>query len=68
MGELGLVSVEWSVIATACFLLSFLIAWQAVIANKPVSAKSQSTTVSGRLRGLHAAPGRVQRFATHDWL
>ncbi len=37
MGELGFVSVVWSVIAVACFLPSFLIAWQAVRAAKPAT-------------------------------
>ncbi len=34
MGELGLVSVVWSAIATACFLPSFLIGCRAVFASK----------------------------------
>jgi hypothetical protein len=33
MGELGLATVVWSVIATACFLPSFVIAWQALAAS-----------------------------------
>lgn len=33
-GELGLAEVVWSVIATACFLPSFLIAWQHLAASK----------------------------------
>jgi hypothetical protein len=35
MGEVAFVSVVWSVIAIACFLPSFLIAWQGVRAAKP---------------------------------
>ena len=35
MGEVGFVSVVWSVIAAACFLPSFLIAWNDVLAAKP---------------------------------
>jgi uncharacterized membrane protein len=35
MGELGLTTVVWSVIATACFLPSFVIAWQALAASRP---------------------------------
>lgn len=34
MGELALVSVVWSCVATACFLPSFLIGWRAVLAGK----------------------------------
>ena len=34
MGEVGFVSVVWSVIAAACFLPSFLIAWNDVLAAK----------------------------------
>ena len=34
MGELGLATVVWSVIATACFLPSFVIAWQALAASR----------------------------------
>ncbi len=37
MGEVGFVSVVWSVIAAACFLPSFLIAWNGVLAAKPGS-------------------------------
>jgi uncharacterized membrane protein len=33
MGELGIATVVWSVIATACFLPSFVIAWQALAAS-----------------------------------
>lgn len=40
MGEVGFVSVVWSVIATACFLPSFLIAWNDVLAAKRSSARS----------------------------
>ena len=34
MGELGIVTVVWSVIATACFLPSFVIAWQALAVSR----------------------------------
>lgn len=34
MGVLGLATVVWSVIATACFLPSFVIAWQALAASR----------------------------------
>ncbi len=37
MGEAGLISVVWSVIATACFLPSFLIAWRPVFVAKPAA-------------------------------
>jgi uncharacterized membrane protein len=37
MGELGLATVVWSVIATACFLPSFVIAWQALAASRRAS-------------------------------
>ena len=36
MGQLGIVTVVWSVIATACFLPSFVIAWQALAATRRV--------------------------------
>jgi uncharacterized membrane protein len=36
MGLPGLVAVVWSVIATACFLPSFVIAWQALAATRRV--------------------------------
>jgi uncharacterized membrane protein len=36
MGELGVVTVVWSDIATACFLPSFVIAWQALAASRRV--------------------------------
>ncbi len=36
MGEVGLATVVWSVIATACFLPSFVIAWQALAASRRV--------------------------------
>jgi hypothetical protein len=35
MGELGLATVVWSVLATACFLPSFVIAWQGLVASRP---------------------------------
>ena len=34
MGEIGIASVVWSVVATACFLPSFVIAWQALAASR----------------------------------
>jgi len=34
MGPLGISTVVWSVIATACFLPSFVIAWQALAASR----------------------------------
>jgi len=37
LGEVGFVSVVWSVIAVACFLPSFLIAWNGVRVAKPAS-------------------------------
>ena len=43
MGELGLENTVWSVIATACFLPSFVIAWQAIKRPKAV-AKSQAAS------------------------
>jgi len=36
MGQLGIVTAVWSVIATACFLPSFVIAWQALAATRRV--------------------------------
>ena len=33
-GEIGIATVVWSVIATACFLPSFVIAWQALAASR----------------------------------
>jgi hypothetical protein len=35
MGELGVATAVWSVIATACFLPSFVIAWQTLAASRP---------------------------------
>lgn len=40
MGEVGFVSVVWSVIAAACFLPSFLIAWNDVLAVKLSSPRT----------------------------
>ena len=40
MGEVGFVSVVWSVIAAACFLPSLLIAWNDVLAARPGPAKT----------------------------
>lgn len=34
MGEVGIATVVWSVIAAACFLPSFVIAWQALAASR----------------------------------
>jgi hypothetical protein len=39
MGELGIATVVWSVIATACFLPSFVIAWQALAATRRAAVK-----------------------------
>ena len=36
MGQIGIATVVWSVIATACFLPSFVIAWQALAASRRV--------------------------------
>ena len=45
MGELGLATTVWSVIATACFLPSFLIAWQNLAQSKPaVKVRSAAVT------------------------
>lgn len=41
MGELGRVSVVWSVIAVACFLPSFLIAWRGVFTRTTRPAKAE---------------------------
>jgi uncharacterized membrane protein len=43
MGLLGVSTVVWSVIAVACFLPSFVIAWQGLRGSKPV-AKARSAT------------------------
>ena len=41
MGSLGVESVVWTVIATACFLPSFLLAWQALTSGrKPVKVRA----------------------------
>ena len=41
MGPLGVESVVWTVIATACFLPSFLLAWQALASSrKPVKVRA----------------------------
>lgn len=46
MGVFGLAETVWSVIAVACFLPSFLIAWQGVAAAKP-GAKARAATQNG---------------------
>jgi len=46
MGQLGIAETVWSVIAVACFLPSFLIAWPGVAAAKP-AAKAQAATANG---------------------
>ena len=38
-GELSLATVVWSVIATACFLPSFIIAWKGLSQSKPLARK-----------------------------
>jgi uncharacterized membrane protein len=45
MGELGLATVVWSVIATACFLPSFVIAWQTLAASRR-AAKFRATATA----------------------
>jgi uncharacterized membrane protein len=45
-GELGIATVVWSVIATACFLPSFVIAWQALAASRR-AAKVRTTATAG---------------------
>ena len=43
-GELGLATVVWSVIATACFLPSFIIAWQSLAASRaPAKVRAAET-------------------------
>lgn len=43
MGLLGIETTVWSVIATACFLPSFVIGWQALAASKPALKKVRAT-------------------------
>jgi uncharacterized membrane protein len=45
MGVLGVATVVWSVIATACFLPSFVIAWQALAASRR-AAKVRTVTAT----------------------
>ena len=45
MGVLGVATVVWSVIATACFLPSFVIAWQALTASRR-AAKVRTVTAT----------------------
>jgi uncharacterized membrane protein len=45
MGEIGLATVVWSVIATACFLPSFVIAWQGLAASRRAE-KVRATAVA----------------------
>jgi hypothetical protein len=51
-GELGLATVVWSVIATACFLPSFVIAWQTLAASRR----------AGKLRSAVAYPADGARI------
>jgi uncharacterized membrane protein len=51
MGELGIATVVWSVIATACFLPSFVIAWEQLAASRPAPRA--------------AAPAAADRKMTH---
>lgn len=46
MGELGIATVVWSVIATACFLPSFLIAWASLSSNMRAS-RTVPKTITG---------------------
>jgi len=41
-GELGVATVVWTVLATACFLPSFVIAWQSLASSRPKPAKARS--------------------------
>jgi len=42
-GELGVATVVWTVLATACFLPSFVIAWQSLAASRTTPAKARAT-------------------------
>ena len=44
MGELGVATVVWSVIATACFLPSFVIAWQTLAASRRTTKARAAAT------------------------
>ena len=46
MGLVGVETVVWSVIATACFLPSFVIAWQTLAASRPVPKAAVSAPVA----------------------
>jgi uncharacterized membrane protein YozB (DUF420 family) len=42
-GELGVATVVWSVLAVACFLPSFLIAWKGLFQGRPVTGRGAVT-------------------------
>jgi hypothetical protein len=46
LGEVGIVSVVWSVIAAACFVPSFVINWRKVFRRKVAPALATSVQVS----------------------
>jgi uncharacterized membrane protein len=47
MGELGVATTVWSVIATACFLPSFVIAWKGLMQSRP-AARAQTAAALKR--------------------
>jgi len=46
-GEIGVATTVWNVIATACFLPSFVIAWQGLAASRRAGAKVQAAAATG---------------------
>jgi hypothetical protein len=52
LGEVGFVSVVWSLIAAACFVPSLVINWRAIFSRRAVSA--ERATASARTAGARA--------------
>jgi uncharacterized membrane protein YozB (DUF420 family) len=57
MGLLGVETTVWSVIATACFLPSFILAWQGLRVNRPATKGRVPTPDS---------PTRGENYERHD--
>jgi uncharacterized membrane protein len=58
-GEVGFVSVVWSVIALACFVPSLVISWRAVFRRGRAAAGAERPTLAGRAQGAGAIGARA---------
>jgi uncharacterized membrane protein len=56
MGEVGLISVVWSLVAAACFVPSLLINWPAVSRRASGAARTQGLRAQPGVAGLKHAP------------